>query len=172
MAAESTPAGSVCCVVRTGGGIRYLLTLKTVLPGKPGDLVVQPSRDGRRREKIAVIWRSGKQPSSGVLALPLDGVVADRTVPEYGKLDGTEDNIRSQPNVHMVGWGTPNASGRMMKIENGLIVTDVPATAKDIGAPLFNHDRELVGIVAKIEDGKALARPIDPILNELGVWVD
>jgi len=173
LARQNATTGSICCVVRTSHGERLLLTMRSILPGKPGDLVAQPSRGGAKRERIAVVWRVGDNAlTSGVLALPLDGVVADRSIPDYGRFRGTEDNIKSQPHARIVGAGTGESDGRMLRKEDGMIVTDIPATAKDIGAPLFNHSVELVGIVAKVENGKALALPIDPILEELHVRID
>jgi hypothetical protein len=171
-ARSNTARGAICCMVRDDSGRRYILTLATVLAGHPGDLVIQPARDGRGHQRIGIMWKAGKDPlRSGALALPLPGVAADRTIPQRGRFRGTEDDPETQPNVEMVGPGGIR-SGRVLRATDEKVITSIRGTAADIGAPVFNTKRELIGVIGSIENEYAIVWPIDPILRELDVRLE
>lgn len=166
LARTTATRGSICCVVKDRNERRYLLTLGSIVAGNVGDLVTQPARTGDGTERIGILWKTG---ASAALILPFPGVATDHFIPGKGPFSGTEDTPESQPNVEMIGSGSGKVIGRVQRARGGKITTDIRATAADLGAPVFNRDKELIGIVSAIEDQRAVLLPIDFILETLGV---
>ncbi|HYC92027.1 MAG TPA: hypothetical protein VEO54_22635 [Thermoanaerobaculia bacterium] len=168
LARSNARRGSICCMVRKDGQ-RYILTLASVLGGNVGELVTQPAPAGGGTERIGILWKSGH---GAALVLPLPGVDTDRDIPGKGKFFGTEDTPKNQPNIEMLGGGSGSVKGLVLSVAGGRITTDIRATAADLGAPVFNRSKELIGIVSAIEEQRAVLLPIDPILEGLGVTLD
>jgi hypothetical protein len=72
----------------------------------------------------------------------------------------------------MLRGGNGIVRGRVLHARGGKITTDIRATTADLGAPVFNLSKELIGIVSAIEEQRAVLLPIDPILEALGVTLD
>ncbi|HET8775754.1 MAG TPA: hypothetical protein VFP80_18295 [Thermoanaerobaculia bacterium] len=166
LAKSNASRGSICCLVKDGRGRRYILTLASILAGSAGDLVTRPAPNGEGTERIGILWKTG---ASAALVLPFPDVKTEPAIPGEGPFFGTEDLPISQPNIKMLGGGSGLVNGKVVIGPGGKITTTIPATAADLGGPVFNRSMELIGIVSAIENQRAVLLPIDPILKKLDV---
>ncbi|HYH07982.1 MAG TPA: hypothetical protein VEK11_13065 [Thermoanaerobaculia bacterium] len=162
--------GSLCCAV-TDGRTRYALTLPFIVSGK-SDRVIQPGPGdgGTARSVIGTFARAGKDDyRSGALVALSPGVTIDSSLWRFGRLSGRTATVRSGDTLRMIARGSGITTGHVVEVRDDEILTDFQAEGGDSGAPVFNENNDLVGILWGSDKVTAIVLPIDPILRELGV---
>jgi energy-coupling factor transporter ATP-binding protein EcfA2 len=165
--------GSLCCVVRDRNRQRYLLSLAHVFEGEPGIPIVQPGLSldqGGPADRIGILERMGKDPyRAGALVKMDPGVEVDLALPRIGEIQGIEQTVRVGDSVRLIGRGSGYVEGRVIALNEGLIVTSFEGRGGDAGAPVLSDDGELVGLLFGADKSQSFVLPIQPILRELGV---
>jgi hypothetical protein len=165
--------GSSCCVVQDASGTRYLLTLPFVVGGEKGVRVLQPGPGdgGTARDAIGVVERVGSDAyQSGALIRLTRPVTADARVPRIGALRGVQSSVNVGDEVRLAGRGSALASGRVIEVRKGQILTTILPDSGDAGCPVVNARNQLIGMLLS-SDNKSLSIvvPIAPVLDELEV---
>jgi len=174
---EAGSPGALCCFVKDRQGRRYLMSLASVLQGKPGDMVLQPpsQQGGTAADKVAVLSRvSNDGLRSAAIAERLPGIEFNSEIQKVGKLfkrgklNGIESGVYKGDKVVLV-RPSGGVQGKVLSVNGATITINVPSTPADWGAPVLSHDRELIGLVFGSEGGQSSVVHIKRILHALKV---
>lgn len=175
---EGSGIGSACCLVRRGRE-HYLLGLTLVFGTREGAVVAQPGTGVPESAPVARLAFVGQDPlTSAALAELLPGIQFDpRLVVTNRPFAGTNERVSIGDPVHLLGRGSGYASGDVLSVSASEIVTTGLSTGGDAGAPVFDDDQRLVGVLWSSADrrkGDRISRviPIRRLLDEAGAELE
>jgi len=186
---SSSVVGTVCCVVRDSSGRKYLLSADHIIGNLIGSSVIQPgSLDGGTEEnKVARVARVDESHMMALAAL-LPGIEFKNTLAELGPIKGTTDEVQPGDTLLLIGRTSGAVKGMVraikvmglkMQTASGAMVTlnDVIETEKisgpgDSGAPVFDKQGRLVGVLVGGTPDISIIIPIGQILQALNVELD
>lgn len=165
---DTGTAGSLCCEVTDGSG-RYALTLSYLVSGK-SPRVFQPSVADGGKQAIGSVVRAGEDDYYSGALIELDkGITVSDSLWRWGSASGRTARVKVGDSVRMIARGSGISTGKVVAIRGKEILTDFKTEDGDSGAPVFNDNNDLVGILWGSDKAAAIVLPIDPILRELGV---
>jgi hypothetical protein len=162
--------GSACCVVRDGDGQQVLLA-GGLTDAKPGDAVLQPARQvgpGGVAGHVVRVVAEGATRGLGLVRLD-EKFRFDGTIPQIGSLGVMRDKISAGEQVHAIGSGSGLTLGTIIDLNSDYLTTSIEAEAGDQGAPVFDSDGSIIGIIVQVRAGKSVVRRIGPLLLEMKV---
>jgi hypothetical protein len=172
---DATPA-AVCCLLKGDNGSHYAVTTAGALGEKaePGDLVVRHSARAQHRIGV-VLWKNPKLNAGVVLLFPGVGT--------HDKLPPLEEGAKRK-NIGGTTWF--DSKGDKVSVVSKRGVFDAMLTSvtpdemvmafkgeqADVGAPVINSLRSLVGYITKVGPDTATVTSIRPVLNATKLDLD
>jgi hypothetical protein len=169
--AEAGSTGALGCFVKNSYGRWYLISLASVLQGKPGDSVFQPppQQGGTAADKIAVLSRfSSDGPRSAAMAELLPGIRISSEILNVGRLKGIERGVDKNDSIVLV-RSSGSVVGKVLSVDGATITINLPSTPADRGAPVLSDDRELIGLVFESDGNRTKVVHIKRILGNLNI---
>jgi energy-coupling factor transporter ATP-binding protein EcfA2 len=175
---EASGIGSACCLVRREGR-PYLLGLTLVFGTHVGSRVLQPGTGARDSEPVARLAFAGGDPlTSAALAELLPGLQFDpRLVVTNRPFAGLAPSVTVKQRLRLLGRGSGYTSGEVLAVTAAEIVATGMSTGGDAGAPVFDDDERLVGVLWGSGYGQSSERisrviPIRRLLAEAGAELE
>lgn len=166
--------GSICCFVRDAADKRYLLSTAGVLGAITGAPVLQPGNldGGTLSDRVGIVAKIGPggKYNSGAIARLDESQQFLLEIPGIGRIQGLERTVQRGDAVRLVGRGSGGiVSGKVLKVDDKEIVTDIVPKPGDAGGAILSADNELVGLLNGSDGKQSFVLPIVPILRSLGV---
>lgn len=186
-------AGTLCCFVKNAAGKRFALTSDHVV-GPVGSAVIQPgvTDGGRPEDRIGSVAKVLTGPATGgelagaLIELDPGQEEIDFAIPEMqGQKPTGIATAKVGDDIFSVGRTSGVVEGKVTAVEldnvtlatgpsqsetfNGMIETSSISRGGDSGAPVFNANNELLGIVYAGGTNNTLLIPIERILKAFEV---
>jgi hypothetical protein len=164
-------------IVRDSQQKTYILTVRPVLDGNRGDVVIQPmdidgGSEANRVATLAKVTGSTPMAPEAVALAELDPkIAASNEIPTVGKIRGIAQSVRAGEKVLLIGRSSGLAHGALERVENDQIVMACVSHVGDAGGPVLNEKNELIGLYRASNQARteSYVIPIRPVLESLSL---